>query len=146
MLCGGFAMKLALGFGLCVLCGWLTADAQVIPASNGSSRAVPFQTVSSGWLASSQEPNNNKVPNRDEIVKQIDTTAIALNALNGPLAGEDQKIAALIRTCIIRARQALKSDDLDGAGTLSRKARALQLELSKDCLQRSGQKAKIRPI
>jgi hypothetical protein len=68
---------------------------------------------------------------RDDIKRQIADIENALKAMKRPLNAEEQRSAAQIHTFVIRARAALNVDDLDGASTLSAKAHALLLELSK---------------
>ena len=76
-------------------------------------------------------------------LRRIDETENALNAMKRPPEADEQKTAVQIRTYITRARKALEYDDLDGASTLTNKARALVVELSHG---HSGQKAKLAPI
>ena len=132
-------MNLALGFHLCVLCGWLTVGAQVMPRSTVSCGAAASRSVSFDWLPAAPDPTIDKVPSRNDIENQIDRTENALNAIKRPLDAESQKIMVQIRTFIVHAREALKYDDLDGANTLSGKALALLLKIC-------GTKAKLRPI
>jgi hypothetical protein len=139
-------MKLTLGFHICILCGWLTVGAQVMPRSNGSCGAAASPSVSFDWLPATLDPTIDKVPSRNDIENQIDKTENALNAIKRPLDAESQKIAAQVRTFITHTREALKYDDLDGANALSGKAHALLLEICKECRPHSGQKAKLKPI
>jgi len=74
---------------------------------------------------------NSNTADRQAIATQIDSDESALNAMKRPLSSDEQKTAALIRTHITRARDALKADDLDGAKTLSTKAHQLLEELTK---------------
>jgi hypothetical protein len=126
-------MKLASGFYLCVLCGWLTVGAQVMPVSNGSCSEVSSGTASRDWLSAAPEPANENValPDRKDVEKRIDETENAVNAMKRPLDAEEQKTATQIRTFITHAREALEYDDLDGARTLSAKAHMLLLALPK---------------
>ena len=108
------------------------------------------QTTQPDGLSSSEDPllgttsNLAAHPDRDDVAKQIFETENALNAIQRTLDPKEQKTAAQIRSFINGASEALKYDDLDGASTMSMKARALLLELCKD--RHSGQKAKLRPI
>jgi hypothetical protein len=101
--------------------------------------------VSSDWLSTASDAANENATfsERNDVERQIDETENALTAMKRPLEAEEQKIAVQIRTYIGRARKALEYDDLDGASTISIKARALLVELSH---RHSGQKAKLRPI
>ncbi len=141
-------MKLALGYYLCVLCSWLTVGAQVIPASNCPCGVTSSGTVSRNLSSAAPDAPNQTAarPDSDEVAKQIDETEKALNVMKGPLDTAEEKTAAEIRTFITHARGALKYDDLDGASTMSMKARALLLELRQECRRQSGQKPKLRPI
>jgi hypothetical protein len=141
-------MKLAPAYYLCVLCGCLTVGAQVIPASSCSRGVASLGTASRDLLAEAPVEANGTTsrPDSGDVAKQIDETEKALNAMKRPPDAEEQKTAAQIRTFITMAREALKYDDLDGASTMSMKARALLLELCKECRPHSGQKSKLRPI
>jgi len=103
-------MKLASGFYLCVLCGWLTVGAQVTPTSNGSCGVASSGTVSRDRLSAVPDPANEDATltdHRKDIEKQIDETENALSAMKRPLDAEEQKTAAQIRTFITHAREAL---------------------------------------
>ena len=119
-------MNLASGFYLFVLCSWLTAGAQVMPTCNGSCGAASSRMVSSDWLSTASDAANENATfsDRNGVERQIDETENALNVMKRPLDADEQKIAVQIRTYITRARKALEYDDLDGASTISNKARA----------------------
>lgn len=68
---------------------------------------------------------------RRAIDDQINSTESALNGMHRSLTSEEQKTVAQIRTFILKARAALKTNDLDGARTLSTKAKLLLDELTK---------------
>ncbi len=68
---------------------------------------------------------------RQVLTNDINSTETTLNGLHRTLSDEEQKTVALIRTFITKARQALKTDDLDGAKNYSTKARLLLDELTK---------------
>ncbi len=82
-----------------------------------------------GQLSTTNDSANTA--DRHDIASQIDRTEIGLNTIKRGLSSDEQKTAAQIRTFIARARDALKADDLDGARTLSTKARLLLQELMK---------------
>jgi len=67
---------------------------------------------------------------REDIARQIDSTENGLNAIKRPLDSKEQKTAAQIRTFVAHARDALKTNDLDGARTLAVKAQLLLQELT----------------
>jgi hypothetical protein len=153
--CGEFKMRLALGFYLFILCGWLTVGTQVMPASDGSCSAVSSGMVSHDWLSTASEPANENAAladHRKDIETQIDETENALNCMKRPLDAEEQETAAQIRTYITIAREALKYDDLDGARTISAKGHALLLGLPKALWtrpmpsQRSPRRGGIAPL
>lgn len=134
--------------GLSVPNGWSTLNAQVIPVFNGSRVVLSSGTVSQSlpFAVSDSAGETISGPDRDDVASQIDESEIALNSMKRPLDTEEQQTAAEVRTFISRAREALKYDDLDGAGTLSTKACFLLLEICKECRGHSRQKAKLRPI
>ena len=66
---------------------------------------------------------------RGAIADQINATENALNSLHRRLSPKEEKTVAQIRSFITRARDALKTNDLDGARTLSTKAHLLLQEL-----------------
>ena len=68
---------------------------------------------------------------RQDLNNQIDATEHTLNGLHRPMSAEEQKTATLVRTFIAKARQALKTDDFDGAKNYSTKASVLLQELTK---------------
>jgi len=113
-----------------------------MPTSSGSNGSASTRTVSSDCL--STVPNtaidNAAHPRRDEVEKQVAQSENCLKAIKPPLDAKEQKTAAQIRTYIIHAREALNVDDLDGASSLSAKAHALLLKLSK---QYSGEKPHV---
>lgn len=71
------------------------------------------------------------LPSRHEILDQITTTENGLNGLKRTLTAEEQVTVTQIRTFLIKAKQALDQDDLDGANTLVTKAKVLLAELTK---------------
>jgi hypothetical protein len=135
-------MNLSSAFYLCAVFGALTIGAQVMPTSSGSNGSASTRTVSTDCL--STVPNaaldNAPHPRRNEVEKQVAQSENCLKTIKCPLDAEEQKTAAQIRTYIIHAREALNADDLDGASTLSAKAHALLLKLSK---QYSGEKPHV---
>jgi hypothetical protein len=68
---------------------------------------------------------------RRDILDAITATEKGLNELKRPLTAQDKETVTQIRTFLTKARQALSQDDLDGAKTLSTKARVLLEELTK---------------
>jgi outer membrane biosynthesis protein TonB len=114
-----------------------TAPSDVAKNSASPSAAQPPQVANAqppemtriGQLSAASD--NSTTADRHAISTQIDATENGLNSIKRSLSSDEQKTAALIRTYITRARDALKADDLDGANTLSKKAQQLLEELTK---------------
>lgn len=102
---------------------------QTPPASTQQAVIAPSDVSPIGQLSTAND--NDNAGDRREIVNQISSTESDLNAIKRPLSSDEQKTAALIRTYIQHARDALKADDLDGARTLASKAHQLLVELQK---------------
>lgn len=68
---------------------------------------------------------------RQTLLEQINGMENTLNGIHRSFSSEEQKTATLIRTFITRAREALKTDDLEGAKNYSTKAKVLLQELTK---------------
>lgn len=100
--------------------------AQNAPAVAAATQPSEMSPI--GQLSTANDTSNTA--DRNDIIKQIDATENALNAIKRPLNNEEQKTVMQIRTYITRARDALKNDDLDGARTTSTKAHVLLLELT----------------
>jgi hypothetical protein len=92
--------------------------------------AQPSEMSPIGQLSTAND--NTNTADRRAILDLVDSTENGLNAIKHPLSSEEQKTATQIRTFLIRARDALKADDLDGARTLSTKAHLLLQELIKE--------------
>jgi type IV secretory pathway VirB10-like protein len=93
-------------------------------AANGQ----PPETSPIGQLTTASGDANTG--DRQTLLDQINGIENTLNGLHRPLSSDEQKTAALIRTFITRARDALKTDDLDGAKNYSTKAKILLQELT----------------
>jgi phosphoribulokinase len=63
-------------------------------------------------------------------VDSLAATEHGLNGLGRTLSSQEQKTAAQIREYLKHAREALNYNDVDGAHTLSEKAKVLLSELS----------------
>ncbi len=68
---------------------------------------------------------------RQQTADSIAAIERSLNAINGKLSDQDQKIAAHIREYVKQGREALATGDVDGARTLAAKAKVLLEELSR---------------
>jgi hypothetical protein len=114
-----------------------TADAakavqNTTPSTTQNAQAANVQPPEMSPIGQISVANDNSnTADRHAISDLIDSTESGLNAIKRPLSADEQKTAALIRTYITRARDALKADDLDGARTLSTKAHQLLGELTK---------------
>ena len=75
--------------------------------------------------------SNLNTADRQALTDELNATEKSLNDLHRSLNSEERKTAELIRTFIGKARQALKTDDLDGAKNYSTKAKILLDELIK---------------
>jgi hypothetical protein len=113
---------------------------QDIPAETPSASAAPAPAAASagqeppestpiGQLSAA--PNATDVPNRQNIQQEISSTESGLNGIHRSLSGDEQQTASEIRTFLSKAKNALQSGDLDGAHTLTVKARVLLAELNK---------------
>ena len=90
----------------------------------------PSEMSPIGQLSTTNGDSNTA--DRHTISDQIDSTENTLNGIKRTLTSDEQKTVTQIRTFITRARDALKVDDLDGARTLSTKAKLLLEELTKE--------------
>jgi hypothetical protein len=101
------------------------------PAADNSQIASvqPSENSPIGQI-STASPDENTA-DRQTLSEQINGTEATLNSIHRSLSSDEQKTVALIRTFISRARQALKTEDLDGARNYSTKAKLLLQELTK---------------
>jgi outer membrane biosynthesis protein TonB len=90
-------------------------------ASNGNASVSAIGQLSSGGA--------NDL--RQQTLSSIMATERGLNSITRGLNDQEQKTAAQIREFLKQARAALNSDDVDGAHTLSAKARVLLGELGR---------------
>lgn len=82
-----------------------------------------------GQLSEAGESVNT--PRRHQILDDINSTEKGLNDIKRPLSEDEQTTAAQVRTFLVKAKDALNQEDLDGANTLVTKAKVLLAELSK---------------
>ncbi|HKR26202.1 MAG TPA: hypothetical protein VJS11_02065 [Acidobacteriaceae bacterium] len=105
-----------------------TPPASATPSTDVASNAQPSDVSPLGQIA----PNSNaNTADRQQLTDQINATEKSLTDLHRSLNSEEHKTAELIRVYITKARQALKTDDLDGARNYSTKAKILLDELTK---------------
>jgi hypothetical protein len=117
-----------------------TETAQQDTQKSGTQAATPAETEEA---ANSQPPESSPIgqlstatgdqntADRQQLLEQINATENTLNGIHRSLSSDEQKTVALIRTFITRARDALKTDDLDGAKNYLSKAKTLLQELTK---------------
>jgi hypothetical protein len=90
----------------------------------------PSENSPIGQLSTANSDANTAA--RQAMADQITATENGLNGIHRSLSPDEQKTVALARTFITKARQALKTDDLDGAKNYSTKAKLLLQELTKE--------------
>jgi hypothetical protein len=113
--------------------------ADVAAAQTGDKAAPPSQTQAAnagasevspiGQLSSSGEGATS--PGRQDIEHLISDTENGLNGIKRALTGDEQTTSTQIKTFLVKAKQALADNDLDGAQTLANKAKVLLEELTK---------------
>ncbi|HEX4007157.1 MAG TPA: hypothetical protein VHX60_13360 [Acidobacteriaceae bacterium] len=100
------------------------------PAPNPEVASAPPSDVSPiGQLSTANSDANTA--DRQSLTDQLNATEYKLNGIHRSLSADEQKTAGLIRTFISKARQALKTEDLDGARNYNTKAKILLQELTK---------------
>jgi hypothetical protein len=102
---------------------------ETTPANPDVASGPPSDISPLGQLSTA---NNANIADRQALTDQINVTEYNLNGIHRSLSSDGQKTAALIRTFITKARQALKTDDLDGARLFTTKAKILLQELTKE--------------
>lgn len=94
-----------------------------------ASNTQPSESSPIGQLSAASGDANTA--DRQTQLEQINAMENTLNGIHRSLSSDEQKTATLIRTFITRAREALKTDDLEGARSYSNKAKVLLQELTK---------------
>jgi hypothetical protein len=87
----------------------------------------PAPSVNAIGVLSSGDPANS----RQQMEESIVSIERGVNGINRSLSDSDQKTAGQIREFLKEAKAALASGDIDGAHTLTEKAKALLAELTK---------------
>jgi ribosomal protein S20 len=87
--------------------------------------------ASPGVSAIGQLSSGDPAEFRRQTENDIAATERGLKSINRSLNDQEQKTAAHIRDFLKQARQALASGDVDGAHTLTAKAKVLLSELSR---------------
>ena len=91
-------------------------------ANSTQQTAIESPEVSAIGQLSSGDPSDL----RQQTVNSIAATERGLNRITRPLNDQEQKTAAQIREFLKEAKAALDSGDVDGAHTLTAKARVLK--------------------
>jgi hypothetical protein len=116
-----------------------TEPTQDVAKTPAATTTPPSPAVASSGQPTDNSPigqlspatSNANTADRQALTDQLNATEKSLNELHRSLNDEERKTAELIRTFIGKARQALKTDDLDGARNYSTKAKILLDELVK---------------
>ncbi len=90
----------------------------------------PSENSPIGQLSTGNSDSNTA--DRQNMTNELNAIENALNGIHRSLNSEEQKTVALARTFIVKGRQALKTDDLDGAKNYTTKAKLLLQELTKE--------------
>jgi hypothetical protein len=99
------------------------------PPSTEVATSQPSENSPIGQLSTAN--SDATTADRQTMTDQINATENGLNHIHRSLSSEEQKTVALARTFVTKAREALKTDDLDGAKNYSTKAKLLLEELTK---------------
>jgi hypothetical protein len=94
-----------------------------------AANSQPSETSPIGQLSTATGDTNTG--DRQTLLDKINAMENELNGIHRSMSGDEKKTAALIRTFITKARDALKTDDLDGAQNYYTKAKILLEELTK---------------
>jgi hypothetical protein len=105
------------------------APPQTPAATEQAASGAPGDVSAIGQL--SEAPESVNTPRRHQILDDINSTEKGLNDIKRQMSEDEQTTAAQIRTFLVKAKDALNQEDLDGANTLVTKAKVLLAELSK---------------
>jgi hypothetical protein len=106
-----------------------TQPATPAETEEAANNSQPSESSPIGQLSTASGDKNTA--DRQTLLEKINTTENTLNGIHRPLSSDEQKTAALIRTFITRARDALKTDDFNGATNYYTRAHILLEELTK---------------
>jgi type IV secretory pathway VirB10-like protein len=109
-----------------------TADAPAAAdksAQTQASAGTPSDISPIGQLTSGGDATN--IQQRRDIEQLINNTESGLNNIKRSLNNNEQETSTQIKSFLIKAKQALTDNDLDGAHTLATKAKVLLDELTK---------------
>ena len=113
--------------------GAVQATKETVPTSAATTQEAsagqPANASPIGQLSSSGE--SSSTPTRQQVQELITKIQNALNGINRPLTSDEKQTTEQIRTFLDKAKKALDQDDLDGANTLTTKAKVLLDELPK---------------
>ncbi len=96
-------------------------------ATSATAGEEPPATTPIGELSAA--PNTQGLPSSTTIASEIQSIQRQLNGIRRALSPAEQRTASQIRTFLAKATNALQAGDLDGANTLTVKARVLLSEL-----------------
>jgi hypothetical protein len=99
------------------------------PSQTQASAGTPSDTSPIGQLTSGGDATN--IQQRRDIEQLINDTENGLNNIRRTLSNNEQETSTQIRSFLVKAKQALADNDLDGAHTLATKAKVLLDELTK---------------
>ncbi len=103
------------------------ADKASSPTSSAVAGNEPPKSTPIGQLSAA--PNTKGLPGRSSIAREIQSIQKELAGIHHQLSASQQRTASQIRTFLQKATNALQAGDLDGANTLTVKARVLLQEL-----------------
>jgi hypothetical protein len=102
-----------------------TAQPPQTQAANGAGSEIsPIGQLSSSGGATTP-------PGRQDVERLINDTGNGLSNIKRTLSSDEQVTSTQIKTFLIKAKEALADNDLDGAQTLANKAKVLLEELTK---------------
>ena len=110
-----------------------TADAAAPPPAGSAQEpgvSTPGAEQPSSVLGQLSAGNGSNAQERAEMSGEIHEQQVRLEKLKRPLSSDQEAVALQVRSFLSKAEQAVTDNDLDGARTLTTKARVLIDELS----------------
>jgi hypothetical protein len=99
------------------------------PAQTQAANSVGPEVSAIGQLSSSGGATTS--PGRQDVERLINNTENGLSNIKRTLNSDEQVTSTQIKTFLVKAKEALADNDLDGAQTLANKAKVLLEELTK---------------
>jgi hypothetical protein len=106
-----------------------TKPATPTETTEEATNSQPSESSPIGQLSTAS--GDTDTGDRQTLLNEINAMETSLNGIHRSFSSDEQKTVTLIRTFIGRARDALKTDDLDGARNYYTKAKILLQELEK---------------